>query len=257
MSKYIDTHAHLYLEPFSSDIDEVTRRAGDAGVQMILLPNIDQTSVLPMRELSKKYPAIYRVMTGLHPTSVKENWREELDSVFHALQDENPVAVGETGIDLYWDKTFIEEQKQAFEVQIDYAKQHSLPLVIHSRNSLDLIIDILKPHKGSVTGVFHCFPGSVQQAKKVADMGFLLGIGGVATYKNAKMADVAAYLPSETLLLETDAPFLTPQQERGKRNESAFIPLIAGFIAARRNISTEMLAEITTSNAEKLFGLKK
>lgn len=257
MSTYVDTHAHLYLEHFSSDIAEVTQRAESAGVKTILLPNIDRSSVDPMLELSRKYPGNYRIMTGLHPTSVKENWKEELDYVLTLLQHENPVAVGETGIDLYWDKTYIEEQKQAFDIQIEYAKKNQLPIVIHSRNSLELIMDILKPHKGTVTGVFHCFPGSVQQAKKVVDMGFLLGIGGVVTYKNSKMADVAAYLPPETLLLETDAPFLTPQQERGNRNESSFIPLIAGFIAERRNISREIMAEITTANAEKLFGLKK
>ena len=251
----IDTHAHTYLEQFEGDYEKVTQRAIDAGIKKILLPNIDMSSVQPMLDLQKKFPETYRIMTGLHPTSVKENWQEELKNIFTTLADLQPAAVGETGIDLYWDKTFFEQQKHAFVAQIEFALKKDLPIVIHSRNSLDIIIEILKPYVGKLSGVFHCFPGSVQQAKKVTDMGFYLGIGGVVTYKNAKMADVAAYLPLDALVLETDAPYLTPQQERGKRNESAFIRHIAEFIAERRMVSADEVAEATTSNAYKLFKL--
>ena len=251
----IDTHAHTYLEQFDGEHEIVTNRAVDSGVKRILLPNIDNSSIIPMTDLCNSYPHVYSIMTGMHPTSVKGNWKSELENILFSLEKNNPVAVGETGIDLYWDKTFVEEQKDAFVMQIEYAKQKDLPLVIHSRNSLDLIIDILKPYKGKIKGVFHCFPGSVQQAKKVYESGFLLGIGGVVTYKNSKMSDVAAYLPDESIILETDAPFLTPAGQRGKRNESAFISEIAEFIAQKRNTTAEHVAEFTTNNAKRLFRL--
>lgn len=251
--KMIDTHAHLYLEQFDGDHSGVTERALKAGVKKIILPNIDLKSVEPMLKLRDEFPDVYEIMTGLHPTSVKENWRNKLESIFRLLEDRNPVAVGETGIDLYWDKTFIEQQKEAFVMQIEYAKEKNLPVVIHSRNSLDIILDILKPYKGTVTGVFHCFPGSVQQAKRAIDLGFLLGMGGVVTYKNSKMADVASYMSEESIVLETDAPFLTPQAERGKRNESAFLAGIAEFIAVKRSTSVEAVGTFTTKNAERLF----
>jgi TatD DNase family protein len=257
MNSLIDTHAHLYLDAFSGEYDEVTQRAVAAGVHTILLPNIDRSSVAPMLELYKKYPGVYRIMTGLHPTSVKADWEEELDAVLSLLEDYEPAAVGEAGIDLYWDKTFEEEQKAAFIRQIDYAMAKSLPLVIHSRNSLDIILAMLKPYTGKVSGVFHCFPGSVQQAKKAVDAGFMLGIGGVVTYKNSKMAEVAALLPLQSIVLETDAPFLSPQSERGRRNESANIAAIAAFIAGLRNIGADEVAAITTLNAQKLFKLNQ
>ena len=251
----IDTHAHTYLEQFEGDYINVTQRAIDAGVTKILLPNVDLTSVKPMLDLYISYTNTYSVMTGLHPTSVKENWKEELNNIISAIHDYKPVAVGEIGIDLYWDKTYFDQQKEAFITQIEYAKEKQLPIVIHSRNSLDIIIDLIKPYKGDIKGVFHCFPGSVQQAKKVVDMGFLLGIGGVVTFKNSKMASVAEYLPLETIVLETDAPYLTPQNERGKRNESAFLIHIATFIAEKRNVKIDELAEVTTTNAKKLFNI--
>lgn len=251
--KLIDTHAHLYLEQFDGDHTGVTERALKAGVKKILLPNIDLKSVQPMLKLRSEFPDVYEIMTGLHPTSVKENWRSEAESIFSLLGEQNPVAVGETGIDLYWDKTFIEQQKESFVMHIEYAKEKDMPVVIHSRNSLDIILDILKSYKGTVTGVFHCFPGSVQQAKKAIDLGFLLGLGGVVTYKNSKMADVASYMPEESIVLETDAPFLTPQAERGKSNESAFLTGIAEFIAQKRNTSIETVYTFTTKNAERLF----
>ena len=254
--KMIDTHAHIYLEQFEGDHAGVTERALKAGVKKILLPNIDLKSVEPMLKLRSEFPDVYKIMTGLHPTSVKENWRSEAESIFSLLEAQSPVAVGETGIDLYWDKTFIEQQKESFVMHIEYAKEKNLPVVIHSRNSLDIILDILKPYKGTVTGVFHCFPGSVQQAKKTIDLGFLLGLGGVVTYNNSKMADVAAYMPEDSIVLETDAHFLTPQAERGKRNESSFLTGIAEFIAQKRNTNVETVAAFTTRNAEVLFNLK-
>ncbi len=253
--KMIDTHAHLYLEQFEGDHSGVTERALKAGVKKILLPNIDLKSVVPMLKLRSEFPDVYKIMTGLHPTSVKENWRSEAESIFSLLEAQSPVAVGETGIDLYWDKTFIEQQKESFVMHIEYAKEKGLPVVIHSRNSLDIILDILKPYKGTVAGVLHCFPGSVQQAKKTIELGFLLGLGGVVTYKNSKMADVAAYMPEDSIVLETDAPFLTPQAERGKRNESSFLTGIAEIIAQKRNTNAEAVGTFTTKNAERLFRL--
>lgn len=247
----VDTHCHLYLEQFNNDIDTVIHQSIERGIKNMFLPNIDVDSVKGINELSKKYPDNLFSMTGLHPTSVTVNWRSDLETIFNNVN--NPKAVGEIGIDLYWDKTFFAEQQDAFIAQIDYSIQQHLPIVIHSRNSLDIIIEMLKPYKGKLQGVFHCYPGNEIQAKKVIDMGFYLGIGGVVTYKNSAMAKVAELIPLEWIVLETDAPFLPPVPYRGQRNSSEYIREIAEFIVNIRGISIEELALATTRNAKKLF----
>ncbi|PKP23273.1 MAG: hydrolase TatD [Bacteroidetes bacterium HGW-Bacteroidetes-21] len=252
----IDTHTHLYLEDFKDDIGIVIQNALQNDIQKMLLPNIDMDSVEPMLNLHQQFKDCTYIMTGLHPTSVDKAWRTTLNNILTTIEKQaKPIAVGEAGIDLYWDKTFVEEQKEAFIFQIEYAINNNLPIVIHSRNSLDLIIEMIKPYQGKLRGVFHCFPGHVQQAIQLVDQGFYLGLGGVVTYKNAKMAEVAAQLPLESIILETDAPFLSPQGKRGQRNESANIKDIALFIAEKRNTDFETICKVTTANAYKLFDL--
>ena len=254
--KLIDTHTHLYLDEFNEDRGISVRRAIAAGVEQMLLPNIDKTSIGPMLELHREFPANCLPMMGLHPTSVKENWEEELALVRHYLDQGGFVAVGEIGIDLYWDKTFVNEQEIVFRTQVKWAAEMGLPLSIHSRESMDLIIDILEEMAiPGLKGVFHCFTGHIQQAKRIVDMGFHMGIGGVLTFKNAKVCNVLASIAPEYLVLETDAPFLAPVPYRGKRNESAYIPLIVNRLSECLGISPEETAERTTLAAQRLFGL--
>lgn len=253
---FIDTHSHLYAKEFAADIEDAVLRAEAVSVKKILLPDIDSKDRPNMMELHKKYPEICLPMIGLHPTSVKEDYKNELAEIVKTISIHKFYGIGETGIDLYWDKTFIKEQIESFEFQIELALKHNLPIVIHARKSLNEIFAILKNHisKG-LTGVFHCFPGTIQEAQKVVDMGFYLGIGGVVTYKNSTMADVVRHFSLEHILLETDSPYLTPVPHRGKRNESSFIPLIAEFIANLKNTDTDKVAEVTSANAVKLFHL--
>ena len=251
---FVDTHAHLYLEEFRTDINEVIARSVDAGVKYMLIPNIAASSIEDMHRLCDSFPENCFPMIGIHPTSVKENYKDELAAVEHHLTTSKYIAVGEIGIDLYWDKTHLKEQEAAFRFQLDLANEYHLPVVIHSRNSLELIIKILEDYKNyEMTGAFHCFPGSLEQAKKVVSMGYYLGIGGVVTYNKSAMAEVAAQIPLDHIILETDAPFLTPHPHRGKRNESAFIVEIAQKIAEIRNEPIERVARITTQNATNLF----
>jgi TatD DNase family protein len=253
---FIDTHTHLYAEEFSEDIDMVIQRALEKNVTTLLLPDIDKSTRPGMLELSKKFPDVCLPMIGLHPTSVKEDYIEELNEIEKAISVQKFYGIGETGIDLYWDKTFIHEQIDSFTFQIELALQHHLPLVIHSRKSLNEIISIFKKYvnKG-LTGVFHCFPGNIREAEQLIDMGFYLGIGGVVTYKNATMAEVVRHFDLSHMVLETDAPYLTPVPFRGKRNESSYIPFIAEFIAQLKSISIEEVAQTTSANAKKLFCL--
>lgn len=255
---FCDTHTHLYLKEFDEDRDEVMRRAKDAGIEYFFLPNIDSGSIDAMKSLSSAYPANCFPMMGLHPTSVKENYRQELKLVEQHLNEGAYYAIGEVGIDLYWDDSFREQQFEAFRHQIMLSLRHRLPLVIHSRDSFDEIMNVLDEFKGEpLRGIFHCFTGSEDQALKIIEKGFLLGIGGVLTFKNSKLRDNLKKVPIEKTVLETDAPFLTPMPYRGKRNESSYIRIIAEQLADTKNISLEKLSEITSNNALTLFGLKQ
>ncbi len=253
---FCDTHAHLYLEEFAADRPEVIRRAAEAGVTQIYLPNIDSTSIKDLLDLASRHSDSCFPMMGLHPTSVKANYEEELDLVEKYLSDPQYKfsAIGEIGIDLYWDKTFEVQQREAFSRQLDLALNHSLPVAVHTRNSFDLAADIIESkHTTALRGIFHCFSGNLAQARRAVALGFLLGIGGVVTYKNSGLQKVVEEIPLEHLVLETDAPFLPPVPHRGERNESAYIPFIAQRIAELKSISLEEVARVTTENAVRLF----
>ena len=251
-----DSHAHLYLEQFDADRHDVIRQAIRQDVRYILLPNIDKGSIMPMLQLVKDFPDNCFPMMGLHPTSVGKDYADHLESVREWLKKDKFYAIGEMGIDLYWDKTFYAEQQEAFHIQVGLALEYDLPLVIHSRNSFDEIFLLLdEVRRPGLRGVFHCFTGNAEQADHIIGMGFMLGIGGVLTYKNSGLAEVVEKIPIEHLLLETDAPFLAPVPFRGRRNESAFIENIAMKLAEIKGITVEEVAEVTTKNAIDLFKL--
>ena len=250
----IDSHTHLYLEQFSNDRDEVIQRAIGEDVSKMFLPNINVQTIVPMLELANKYPENCFPMMGLHPTSVKNNYQDVLDEIKSHLDKRKYIAIGEIGIDLYWDKTYINEQKEAFRMQIEWAKKLNLPIVIHARDSFNEIFEVLDNiWEEGLTGVFHSFSGNMQQAEKALSYQFYLGINGIVTFKNSALADIVAQVPVESILLETDAPFLSPAPLRGKRNESCNILHIAKKISKIYNLSLSQLAEITTKNALNLF----
>lgn len=252
----IDTHSHIYSEDFIHDRDEALQRAYDKGIKKIILPNIDSGSIKHMLDLSNAYPHLCFPLMGLHPTSVDEDYKEELQAIEYWLEKHKFYGIGEIGIDLYWDKKFIEEQKDAFRYQIQLAKKYALPLVIHVRNSFDETYEILKGEQdGSLKGIFHCFSGDEAEAQKIIDLGFLLGIGGVLTFKNSKLGEVLKAIDIKNLVLETDAPYLSPVPKRGKRNESSFIMYTAQKLAEVYNVPLAHVAEITTANARSLFGI--
>jgi TatD DNase family protein len=254
----IDTHAHLYLNEFDADRSEVIKNAVDHNVKKILLPNIDASSLPGLKELAAQFPEVCLPMVGLHPTSVKANYLDELQIVYKELQENQYIAIGEAGIDLYWDTTFFNEQVDALKTQIRWARTFKLPLVIHSRNSMDEIIEVFESEgPQGISCVFHCYSGNLEQAKKLTSWGYYLGIGGVVTYKKSGLDAIVREIPLEYLVLETDAPFLTPVPHRGKRNESAYIPHIAQKIAELKQCSLSNIAEVTTSNALTLFNLTK
>ncbi|MCB0642159.1 MAG: TatD family hydrolase [Phaeodactylibacter sp.] len=251
---FIDTHTHLYVSQFDDDREIVVQRAIDAGVERMLLPNIDSSSIPGMMDLEAQFPEHCFAMMGLHPCSVNAQVDEELAVVREWLDKRSFVAVGEIGIDLYWDQTYVEEQKRAFLTQTDWALEKDLPIVIHSRESTDLLIELLQPYKGSaLKGIFHCFTGTVEQAEAIMELGFLMGIGGVLTFKKAKLDEVLREVPLEALVLETDSPYLAPTPYRGKRNESGYIPLIAAKLAAAKEMELEAVERQTTENAKNLF----
>jgi TatD DNase family protein len=254
--KLIDTHCHLYSEEFAKDIENVIDDATAAGVEKFYLPAIDSSCMEAMFTLEEKYPDKCIAMMGLHPCYVKENYKIELDIVQQWLAKRKFAAIGEIGLDFYWDKTFAQEQYQAFRLQMDWAIEYNLPIVIHTRNALQETINLVKEYgpKG-LRGIFHCFSGSYESAREIVKTGFLLGIGGVVTYKNAGVAEVLEKIDLSHLVLETDAPYLTPVPFRGKRNESAYLKYIVAKIAAIKNCSEEEVAAVTTANAEKIFGL--
>ena len=254
---YIDTHAHLYLKHFKDDIEKVVHDAKMKGVDHIYMPNIDKSTTHHMLQLEAKFPDMFSSMMGVHPGSVRENYQEELDHVENELKTGKYIAVGEIGTDLYWEdnKKFKKEQILVFEQQISWALEYDLPIILHARDSLDLTIDIVSNFQnGKLKGIFHCFIGDADQAEKIMDLNFLMGIGGVITYKNSGLKPVVAEIPSEYIVLETDAPFLPPIPHRGRRNESAFLPLIAQHISEVQRCSIQEIAQITTANAKKLFG---
>lgn len=251
---WIDTHAHIYSDEFKSDLSEALARAEEARVLKIYMPNIDHTSIDGMMEIELKSPQKYISMMGLHPCSVKKGFEKELYLVEDWLNKRKFAAVGEMGTDLYWDKTFWAEQQEAFKIQVQWAKKFDLPLVIHCRESMDETIELLKPFAdGRLTGIFHCFSGTVEQAKKITEMNFYLGIGGVATFKNGGMDKVIPDLDLSRLVLETDSPYLAPVPHRGKRNEPNYIPLIANKISELKKIPMEEVQKTTTANALKIF----
>lgn len=272
----IDTHTHIYDRQFSLDRSETVQRALEAGVKMMLLPNVDASTIAPMLELHEQYPDCTRVMMGLQPEEVKEDYKEVLSIMERELSDASSasqvprpkssvpsppsrvhyVGVGEVGLDFYWDATYEKQQLDAFETQLDWAKQLHLPLSIHCRNAFDKMVHILeKKQDGGLRGIMHCFTGTEDEAKAYLDLGFHLGLGGVTTYKNCGVKDFLPNLPLERIVLETDAPYLAPVPCRGKRNEPAFLVHTAQKIADILEMSLEKLATVTTQNVTSLFQL--
>jgi TatD DNase family protein len=251
----IDTHCHLYVNHFKNDIASVIERAVAEGVQQFYLPAIDSSETAGMLALEEKFPGQCIAMMGLHPCSVKENYRQELELVQDWLSKRKFAAVGEIGLDFYWDKTFAEQQYEAFRLQIEWALQHGLPIVIHTRNAMQETINVVKEYAGrGLRGIFHCFSGSYESAVQIINAGFYLGIGGVLTYKNAGLPEVLEKIGLEHMVLETDAPYLTPVPFRGKRNESSYLKYIIAKLAEVKNMPVEEVAAITTANAQKIFG---
>jgi TatD DNase family protein len=250
----VDTHCHLYLDDFKEDSPEVISRAMERGVEKFYLPNVDLAVIPDMLALESAYPGQFFAMMGLHPCSVRENYRDELAVMREWLDKRKFAAIGEVGLDFFWDTSFEKEQYEAFNTQADWAVQFGLPLVIHSRKSLDECIALVKEHQtGSLTGIFHCFSGTVEQAERIIELGFYLGIGGVVTYKNGGLEPVLLKTGLDRVVLETDAPYLTPVPFRGKRNEPAYLKYIAEKIALITGKEITEVAEITTANAERVF----
>jgi len=255
---FIDTHTHIYLEKFDKDRETCIKEALDAGVEKLYLPNIDLSSIEQIKRCIESYPDLCIPMMGLHPCSVSSEYEDVLKTLETELDSYPYVAVGEIGLDYYWSKDLIEEQKIAFQRQIEWACSRSLPIIIHSRDSLDDCIDMIDQcTDNSLTGIFHCFSGTVEQAERIIKLGFLMGIGGVVTFKNSGLADVVSKIPIEYLVLETDAPFLAPHPFRGKRNEPKFIPIIAEKIAEAKDMELVDVERKTTENALLLFGHSK
>jgi len=252
----IDTHSHIYSEDFHDDIDEVLQNAYKNDVKKIILPNIDSGSIKRLVDLSNNYPHVCYPLMGLHPTSVGADFREELSVVEYWLDKFKFYGIGEIGIDLYWDRTWFEQQKEVFIYQVKLAKSKKLPIVIHVRESFNEVYEIVKAEQdGTLTGIFHCFSGDEMEARKIIDLGFLLGIGGVVTYKNSNLRSVLEKIDLKNIVLESDAPYLSPEPKRGKRNESSYLVYTAQKVADVYDLPIKELAEITTSNARKLFGI--
>ena len=251
-----DTHTHLYSEQFDQDREAMIQRAKDAGVQRFFIPAIDSSYSKRMFSLEENYPNDVFLMMGLHPTSVKENFEIELQHVKDWIDKKTFVAIGEIGIDLYWDKTFLKQQQMAFQTQIRWAKEKKLPIVIHCRNAFNEIFDILELEKGpDLYGIFHCFTGTLEQAKKAISYNMKLGIGGVVTFKNGKIDAFLNQIPLHHIVLETDAPYLSPAPHRGKRNESSYITYIIEKLATIYKLPFNEIAAVTTNNSKEVFGI--
>lgn len=254
MNNFIDSHAHIYSEKLKKDLPDVMERALENGVTKIFMPNIDHTSIDDMFEVENKYPDNCFPMMGLHPCSVNKTFEKELYLVEEWLNKRDFYAVGEIGTDLYWDKTFWPQQQEAFKIQVNWAKVKNLPIVIHCRESIDETIEMVEKLKDdNLTGVFHCFTGTLEQARKIIDLGFYLGFGGVATFKNGGLDTVIPEIDLKHMVLETDSPYLAPTPHRGKTNKPSYIPLIAKKIASFKEVGLDEVAEKTTENSLKLF----
>jgi|SRR6218665_64397 len=252
----IDTHAHLYSNQFNNDQAEMIRRARTAGLGKILLPAIDSSTHGQMIRLEEEHPGFCIAMMGLHPCSVKEDYEQELRTIEEYFSSRSFIAVGEIGLDFYWDLSFKVQQFKAFHRQIELALQYRIPIAIHSRNANDESIQVVKEHqKGDLKGVFHCFSGTVEQAKQMTDLGFYLGIGGVLTFKNGGLDKVIEAIDTRYLVLETDAPYLAPVPFRGKRNESSYLTHVAQKLADLKQVSVEEIVDLTSRNAQNLFGV--
>ena len=253
----IDTHTHLYSDQFDSDRKEMLQRAFDKGVTKFFLPAIDSSYHEKMLALESEYPGKIFAMMGLHPCDVKpETWEKELEIVENYLKQRPFCAIGEIGIDLYWDKTTLDIQVKAFEQQIDWAIEYDIPIVIHTRESFDEVFEVIERKKHpKLRGVFHCFSGTLEQAKHAIDLGFILGIGGVVTFKNGKIDQFLHEISLEKIVLETDSPYLAPVPFRGKRNESSYVELVAGKLVDIYGKDFSEIDRITTANAEKIFGV--
>jgi TatD DNase family protein len=254
--KIIDTHTHLYLKQFKDDIDKVIQRSIDKGINKFIFPAIDSTHFDDMHDLKNKYPGSIYLMSGLHPVDVKENYKEELEFVVNSLKSHSYVAIGEIGIDLYWDKTYLKQQQEAFEFQIRLAIKNDLPIVIHCREAFDEIFEILdKENCDKLRGVFHCFTGTLEQANRAIQLGFKLGIGGVVTFKNGGIDKFLNRIDLNHIVVETDSPYLAPVPYRGKRNESSYITYIIDKLSEIYGLPVKEIASVTTKNAEKVFAL--
>lgn len=252
--EFYDTHAHLYSRDFVNEYPDVISRARRLGVTKIILPNIDLKTIEDMLGLSDFYPNMCFPSLGLHPSSVTQNYREDLEKISEYFNQRDFVAIGETGIDLYWDKSFEKEQIESFKIQLGWAKEKNLPIIIHTRKSFDLVIKTVQEAGDGIRGIFHCFSGSLEEAKKIISLGnFKMGLGGVVTFKNSGVQEVVEKIPLEHFVLETDAPYLAPVPYRGKRNESSYIVKVAEKIAEIKNCSLEEVAEKTFKNAEEIF----
>ena len=252
----VDTHTHLYLSEFDEDHSgkDAVNRAIEAGVGKLIFPNVDLNTIAPMKSLAAQFPDNVRMAMGLHPTEVKEGWHDDVSAIIEEFKSANYIAIGEIGIDLYWDKTFEGQQMQAFEQQLAFAQSNDLPIIIHCRDGLDQALEVLRQFQG-VRGVFHSFGGNNADVEKIRNVGdYYFGINGIVTFKNCKVRDVIPEITLDRLLLETDAPYLAPVPHRGKRNESAYIVHTAQHIADHLALTLEAVAQATTSNAYNLFG---
>ena len=253
---FTDTHTHLYVSEFDEDRDEIVRKAIDEGIKKMVLPGIHSTYIPMQKQLTERYPENCFLAFGLHPSDVKEGFEDEIEIVKNNLQTGNAVAVGEIGIDLYWDKTFAEQQKNAFEKQVILAKEYKLPVIIHVREAFDEVFEIVdKLNDKNLKGIFHSFTGTPEQAEKIINYGgFKIGINGIVTFKNSGLDKVVKGIDLKNIVLETDSPYLSPVPKRGKRNESSHLIYIAEKVAEIKDISLKELAEITNDNAVKIFG---
>ncbi|NNF01648.1 MAG: TatD family hydrolase [Bacteroidia bacterium] len=255
--QFIDSHTHLYLSDFDDDRSALISDAEKKGINTFLLPHIDSETTSELYKLVHDDPQRYYAMMGLHPCSVKENYADELTHVRRNLENEKNIAVGEIGMDLYWDKTFVKQQEETFIKQIHWADEFDLPIVIHSRETIDILIELIKKESiKDLKGVFHCFTGSIEQAKQIFDLGMLLGIGGVVTFKNSGLDKTLAELPLDKIILETDSPYLAPAPNRGKKNIPEYLYLVAEKVAEVYDIDIKKVAEQTTFNCKELFKLK-
>ncbi len=251
-----DTHTHLYSEQFDADRQEVVQRAIDKGVSRFFVPAIDSTYYQAMFDLEEQFPKNVFLMAGLHPTHVKENFKQELEVVQNMLQKRKFYAVGEIGLDLYWDKSFLQQQQDAFKLQIEWAKENKLPIVIHCRDAFDEIFEILEEVKDDdLYGIFHCFTGNLEQAKQAISYNMKLGIGGVVTFKNGKIDKFLNQIPLKHIVLETDAPYLAPTPFRSKRNESGYLVNVLEKMVEIYGLSSNEIAKITTENSKEIFGI--